>query len=215
MISMTTAIYFDLDGTLISYPDGFRSLFEEAVGFSVEDRVFDFYVDQLFSYLDEMVDRPYVKAFRSIEDKFNLGISPIKVAERYIEIEVNATKANSEMLDFMAFLSDHYKVGVLTNGDGDVQRRKVESHSISEYAEEIIVSNDVKKRKPDKEIFELAKECLKAENYVYIGDTFDEDIKPAKETGFKTVYISGEDEADIQSHSPEAFANLINLFTSQ
>lgn len=206
------AIYFDLDGTLISYPKDFRSLFDQALRFKVEDEIYDLYVEELFSNLEEVVERPYFKAFKEIHEEFGLDIDPYDVSEEYISIELDATELNKDLFKFLKVLSKNHKVGILTNGANSVQKAKIEKHGLSEFVDEVIISNDVGFRKPDAEIFELAKEKLVAENYVYIGDTFDEDIKPAEESGFQTVYISGEDEADIQSYSPETFAEMMNLF---
>jgi len=88
---MSLAIYFDLDGTLISYPNNFRSLFDEALGFQVEDEVYDLYVDELFANLEEIVENPYFKAFNKINKEFDLGINPEEIAKEYISIELNAT----------------------------------------------------------------------------------------------------------------------------
>ena len=209
---MSLAIYFDLDGTLISYPNNFRSLFDEALGFQVEDEVYDLYVDELFANLEEIVENPYFKAFNKINEEFDLGINPEEIAEEYISIELKATDLNEELFEFLKSLSKNHKVGILTNGASNVQIDKIRKHGISEFVDEIIISNDIGARKPDEEIFEIAKKKLNAENYVYIGDTFDEDIIPASNSGFKTIYISGEESADLQSHNPESFAQVINLF---
>lgn len=209
---MTLAIYFDLDGTLISYPKDFRSLFDEALGLQVEDEVYDMYVDELFSNLDKMIKDPYIKAFKGINEEFDLGIDPEEVAKEYISIELDATELNEELFEFLKSLSNNHKIGVMTNGDSKVQMAKVKKHGILDFVDEVIISNDVGVRKPDKEIFKLAKEKLNADDYIYIGDTFDEDIKPASNSDFKTIYISGEDSADLQSHNPESFAQLMNMF---
>jgi len=209
------AIYFDLDGTLISYPEDFRSLFDQALGFQVRDEVYDLYVDELFSNLEAVVENPYFEAFNEINEEFELGIDPEEVAEEYISVELDATELNEELFEFLKFLSENHSVGILTNGATSVQTEKIEKHGLSKFVDEVIISNDVGVRKPDKKIFDLAKKKLDAENYVYIGDTFDEDIRPAAESGFQTVYISGEKSADIQSHDSDSFAELMNLFIKE
>lgn len=206
------AIYFDLDGTLISYPKDFRSLFDEALGFRVDDEVYDLYVDELFSNLENLVENPYFKAFKEIRDQFGLEINPEEVAEEYISVELNATELNGNLFDFLKIMSKNHKIGILTNGATEVQAKKIDRHGISDFVDEVIISNDVGVRKPNEAIFELAKKNLDSEEHIYIGDTFEEDIKPASETGFKTIYISGEESADLQSHGPESFGQLMDLF---
>ncbi len=209
------AIYFDLDGTLIDYPEDFRSLFDQALGFQVEDEVYDLYVEELFSNLEEIIERPYFEAFKQINQEFDLGIDVETVAERYISIELDATELNEELFKFLKFLSKNHKIGILTNGATEVQNAKIEKHNLSEFIDEVIISNEVGFRKPDTAVFELAKDKLNAKNYVYIGDTYDEDIEPASKTGFCTIYISGEETADLESSSPKSFGELMNIFLSK
>lgn len=209
------AIYFDLDGTLIDYPADFRILFDQALGFEVEDEVYDLYVEELFSNLEQIIERPYFKAFKQINEEFDLGIDVETVAERYISNELDATELNEELFEFLKFLSENHKIGILTNGATEVQNAKIEKHNLSEFIDKTLISNDVGVRKPESAIFELAKEKLNAEDYVYIGDTYDEDIEPASKSGFYTIYISGEDSADLESSSPESFGKLMNIFLAK
>jgi putative hydrolase of the HAD superfamily len=73
----------------------------------------------------------------------------------------------------------------------------------------VLISNELGCRKPEKEIFEIAKDRLKSENYIYVGDTFDEDIKPARKTGFKTIYNNGETESDLEAENTENLAEVL------
>lgn len=208
---MTAAIFFDLDGTLITYPEDFRDLFEESVGAEVADEVFDAYVDRLFQSIENLEDSPYIKAFQEAEKISSVDFNPVKASERYIDIEIAATERNNQLFNLLKQLSRKHSIGILTNGEGPVQRRKLEKHGISKHVDEIIISNEIGARKPDAEIFQLAKKQLPSEKYIYIGDTFEEDIEPAKKQGFKTIYISGENEADLQAQNPEDLAETLNI----
>jgi len=207
---MSVAIFFDLDGTLITYPEDFRTLFEESIGSEVSDEVFDLYVDKLFQSIENLEDSPYQKAFIEAEKAADIDFNAEKAAENYIEIELNATELNQDLYNLMKKFSKKHNVGILTNGEGNVQRKKIRRHGISEVADDIIISNEVGSRKPGQEIFQIAKDRITADNYIYIGDTYEEDIEPAKKTGFKTVYISGENEADLQARNPNSLAKLLN-----
>ena len=204
-------IYFDLDGTLTTYGEDFRELFDRAVPEEVSDKVYDAYVSEILENLNEKREDPYLKAFEAIIQRFDLDFDAERVAEKYIEIEVNSTQPLDNMKDLLEKLSESHKLGILTNGDGRVQRLKIEKNNLDSLVDEIIVSNDFGYRKPEKEIFEEAKNRLPSENHIFVGDTFDEDVKPAKEAGFKTVYINGEREADIETENPEKFGSLLNL----
>jgi IS4 transposase len=56
----------------------------------------------------------------------------------------------------LARVSETNPIGVLTNGDGEQQRAKLERHGIDRFVDDVIVSNDVGARKPDQRIFDLA-----------------------------------------------------------
>ncbi len=205
------AIYFDLDGTLITYGKDFHDLFEAAMGFQVDKEVHEYRTEQLLGNIKEMKEKPYRNALEKVEEKYELGIDPEKAAERRIETELDSVQPHQELVNVLKKLSENHKIGILTNGVGEVQRKKIEKLGIEEHVDEIIISNPEGVRKPDPKIFQLAKERLNAENYIYIGDTYEEDILPAKEQGFKTIYVSGEKEADLQAQSPEKVAEILKL----
>jgi len=91
-----------------------------------------------------------------------------------------------------------------------MQRRKLEEHGLDDLADAVVISNEVGVRKPNPQIFETAKERLPAESYLYVGDTFEEDIAPAREAGFETVYI-GDDRPDapVSARRTAALASLL------
>lgn len=206
-------VYFDLDGTLTTYGDDFRELFDRAVPGDQPDGVYDLYVKEILDNLEQMEEKPYLEAFRTVSEEFDLDFDPEEVAEKYVRIEVESTRAHGEVKELLRKLSKNHRVGILTNGDGRVQRLKIEENGLDELTDEIIVSNNFGARKPDKEIFEEAKRRLPAESYVFVGDTYDEDIEPAERAGFRTVYINGEKEADVVAGTPEDIAGIINLLT--
>ncbi|MFT4869159.1 MAG: putative hydrolase of the HAD superfamily [Colwellia polaris] len=204
-----SVVYFDLDGTLITYSKDFHPLFEEALGFEVSKEVHDYWTEHLLSNIKDMKKEPYRDALEKVERKFDLGINPEEAAERRIETELQTTQIHSGMKQLIEKLSEKHQVGILTNGVEEVQRRKIEKFCLDELVDEIIISNPEGVRKPDTEIFKLAKDRLKGENYIYVGDTFEEDVKPAQDEGFKTIYINGEREADLEATNSETLAETL------
>jgi len=203
------AIYFDLDGTLITYGRDFNEIFETALGFEVDEEVHQYWTEQILENIENIAEEPVYKATKSTNEIFDLGIDARKVTEKYIEEEVSSTEVNSELVEVLKQLSDKHNIGILTNGVGKVQMKKIEEHSLQEHVDEIIVSNPEGVRKPDMEIFKLAKERLPAENFIYIGDTYEEDIKPARKAGFKTIYVNGEKESDLTAENPEKLGKIL------
>lgn len=204
-------IYFDLDGTLLTYGEDFRKLFDRAIGKELSENIYDDYVSNIIQNLEEMKQDPYIKAFESIRREHNLNFDSEKVAKRYVEVEIKSTETHSGVKTLLSKLSKNHKIGILTNGDSEVQKMKIEGHNLHQLVDEVLISNELGCRKPEKEIFEIAKNRLRSEDYIYVGDTFDEDIKPARKNGFKTIYINGERESDLEAQNTGKLVEIMNL----
>lgn len=83
-----------------------------------------------------------------------------------------------------------YKIVLVTNGKSPFQERNFYTLGLTDYFDDIIVSDAVGLRKPDKAIFELACNRVNANIHpsVFIGDNPVSDIEGAKKAGMKTVY---------------------------
>jgi putative hydrolase of the HAD superfamily len=204
-------IYFDLDGTLLTYGEDFRTLFDRAIDKELSENIYDDYVSHIIQNLEDVKQDPYIKAFESIKREHNLNFNSEKVAKRYVKIEIESTEIHSGVKSLLSKLSENHKIGILTNGDSRVQKMKVEEHNLRQFVDEVLISNELGCRKPEKEIFEIAKNRLRSENYIYVGDTFDEDIRPARKTGFKTIYINGERESDLEAQNTRKLIEIMNL----
>lgn len=83
-----------------------------------------------------------------------------------------------------------YKLSVIANqSEGTVERLK--KWNLYDYFEFVLASFEEGVSKPDKEIFlrALKRAAANAEDCVMIGDRIDNDVKPAKELGLKTVLV--------------------------
>ncbi|MCU4754456.1 HAD family hydrolase [Halobacteria archaeon AArc-curdl1] len=202
---MTTAVYFDLDGTLCTYTQGFERQFEAAVNPYGEptERAYAIYVEALFDALDRCAETPYRQAYEAVVEGTSLEADPAVLAREQCQVELEATAVSSETKRVVERVGNSWPTGILTNGDGRQQRAKIDRHGLDELVATVIVSNEIGARKPEPTIFETARERLPAANYVYVGDTYDEDIVGAREAGFRTVYVQGEDgessEIDVQT----------------
>lgn len=71
---MSEAIYFDLDGTLLTYSKDFKTIFEEGIGFEVDQEVFEFWSKEIIENLEDKVEKPYFEGLKSVEEEFDLGL---------------------------------------------------------------------------------------------------------------------------------------------
>ena len=86
------------------------------------------------------------------------------------------------------------KIGIITNGESTHQRKKIASLGMSKWMPEeaIIVSGDLKFRKPDQRIFQLMAERMEVDGaqLLYVGDAFDLDVAGAVEAGWNAVWFN-------------------------
>jgi len=208
---METTVYFDLDGTLLNYTSPFSELFAQTLPVEATEEMVETYSERVLSGITNVAEEPYRQAFETVCREYNLNASPDSLAAEYIETEATATYISSPVQSLVETVTAHHQTGVLTNGDGKMQRRKLEEHGLTELMDTVIVSNEIGSRKPEQEIFEEAKQRLPADTFIYIGDTYEEDIVPARKAGFVTVYVgkSREKATPVAANCTEELANLL------
>ncbi|MFC4437528.1 MULTISPECIES: HAD family hydrolase [Natrialbaceae] len=199
---MTTTVYFDLDGTLCAYDVPFKEQFATTVSPYGEptEAAYEAYVDRLFDALENCESEPYRRAFEDAAETTEFEAAPATLASDHCETELEASVVSADARRVVERVSERSPTGILTNGDGRQQRAKLARHGLGELVDEVLVSNDIGARKPADRIFDLAKERLPADEHVYVGDSYEEDIVGARSAGFRTVYVdetgTGRNDAD-------------------
>ncbi|USZ72716.1 HAD family hydrolase [Natronosalvus halobius] len=208
---MTTTVYFDLDGTLLKYTMPFDDQFASVISEESTAEMAAQFSDQVLDGITGIKPDPYERAFEEVCDRYDLSSDPSSLATEYIQTQAASMTIDPSVGRLLETVADRHRTGILTNGDGPMQWRKIEEHGLDEIVDEVIVSNDLGARKPDPEIFEEAKARLPADAYIYIGDTYEHDIVPARERGFETVYVGDEErpEATVAASGPDALASLL------
>lgn len=197
-----TAIYLDLDGTLVRYRQSFEEIFRvacESCGITFDIDAHDYYTERFFEHFLAFADDPYLAAAVDICDEFDCSIDPRTFTDAYVEAERDATTVPDGVAEALDSLAAEHRLGVLSNGIGYVQRGKLATHGLESRFEEVVVSHDVGALKPDPAIFEAAKNRLPSEQYVYVGDNVADDVEPASEAGFRTVHVCDEHASDVDS----------------
>ena len=200
---MTVGYLFDLDETLVTYDPGVPGIFRNAcASVSVEptegarEAIGPGYVETF----REFEESPYIGAARAAREA-GLAIDPEPFAERYIEAELAASHVPSGTVELLSELSP---VGVVTNGYGPVQRRKLAETGLSEHVDALVCPDDVEAFKPDDEPFDAVAEAIDADEYVMVGDSLEYDIRPANGRGYRTVLVGdGTDEGDDPTAVPD------------
>ncbi|MDA9312501.1 YjjG family noncanonical pyrimidine nucleotidase [Vicingaceae bacterium] len=107
----------------------------------------------------------------------------------------NLIPHSKEVLDY---LKPNYEMHVITNGFVEAQQVKINNSGLDKYFTEVVVSDGLGYRKPDKRIFDYAfeKSGATAENSIMIGDDYGPDVLGAKEVGMDQVYFTKELQKD-------------------
>ncbi|SFR66474.1 HAD family hydrolase [Halogeometricum limi] len=189
---MTTSVYFDLDGTLLTYATPFSAWFEQSVPGETTAEMTETFSDELTDALDAFEPNPYERAFETVCEQYALDTPPEMLAASFVRTECIASRVAPSVRRLVETVSARHQTGVLTNGNETVQRRKLQMHGLEKWVDALVVSSEVGAKKPDARMFEAAKERLPADAFVYVGDSYDTDVSPAQEHGFETVYVGDE-----------------------
>jgi putative hydrolase of the HAD superfamily len=94
-------------------------------------------------------------------------------------------------LDALAAAHPQLVLGVVTNGEGDPQRKKLEACGVAERFAHVIASSEAGVAKPDAAIFALACERLGVERgqTAHVGDRLDVDAHGAAAAGLRGVWL--------------------------
>jgi HAD superfamily hydrolase (TIGR01549 family) len=118
-------------------------------------------------------------------------------AEELTRIHMNqvraVTAAPRERVEAIRRLAPHYRLGLLSNfDDAQCGREVLDDTGVAELFEAVIISAEVRLRKPDPRIFRrmLATLELAPHEVLYVGDTPRDDVWGACQVGIPTVWIS-------------------------
>jgi putative hydrolase of the HAD superfamily len=141
-------------------------------------------------------------AFKTTPDDLRIEIAVNAFFEDYL----NSMELRPCAKKMLKKVSTGYKLGLVSNFTyAPVIYAGLRKLSINQFFNAVLVSDEVGWRKPHPKIFHEALERLKvsAHETIYVGDSPLEDIKGAKATGMKTVFV------------PSQFYSLENLHESQ
>ena len=83
------------------------------------------------------------------------------------------------------------KLGIVTNGDHDLQMNKLRLLNFDGFVDEIVISGDVGVQKPDTKPFEVMSEKLglPPSELLYVGDNPLNDVEGSRNAGYTPVWV--------------------------
>lgn len=116
-----------------------------------------------------------------------------QLAERFPLERRKVPFVYDETFTVLDSLKTNYKLLLLTNGSPDLQKTKLEiTAELVPYFDQIVISGDFGKGKPDQGIFEhaLTLMSLNKDEVIMVGDNLMTDILGANRAGIKSVWIN-------------------------
>ncbi|MFP9193278.1 HAD family hydrolase [Natronosalvus vescus] len=181
--------YFDLDGTLVEFDVPYATLYDTALErLGVEPAGASTFSERFFEVFGT-VDDPYAAAIEATA----VEVEPAAFSDSIVETEIEHTEPITGAKEILEALSEEYRLGVLTNGLGHVQRAKLEAVGLDPWVETIVVADEVDAWKPEPAIYRVAEERLPADSHTFVADDLERDVVPAIECGWRGVYVGATD----------------------
>lgn len=181
------AVLFDLDGTILgSYRDKNEVRNECVRKYGVQE----IDKEKYFEVLNEVLHNSKVEDREPIFRRF-IGDEELSgiVAEEYEERSLENVFVYPDAEEVLPKIKS--KKGIVTNGPRLTQWGKIRKFELEKYFDSIVVSGEVGKSKPGKEIFQIALRSLKAApgESLYVGNVPHLDVKGAENAGLVSVLI--------------------------
>jgi len=111
------------------------------------------------------------------------------------------------------------RTGLITNGDGVQQRRKLERMGLVDGLDWIVISGEVGAAKPDRRVFDRLLEVsgVAPDEVLFVGDRRDRDVEPARAAGMTALLVDHRREAtgdDVVCSLAEVLARVEALVRS-
>jgi len=204
---MYKAIIFDIDNTLLNYSrselDAMKRTVREHQLFEDEEVEWDVfwssYTKHNFRHWMDFVNK--TGSHRSIEDvlissfRDTLNANPSQheeLSHTYWSHFCNTCYFEGGAEEVLHALKDEYKLGIISNGIGDAQRKRLTIGNVRNLFESLIVSDEVGVKKPRREIFELSLQELQLSNreVLFIGDSLTDDYHGARNAGIDFCFYN-------------------------
>ncbi len=97
-----------------------------------------------------------------------------------------------DALDLLGALQSRVRLGLITNGNGDIQREKLRITGLDGLLDPVVVSSDLGRGKPEPLIFRIALAAtgVAAPEAMHVGDSLASDVAGARAAGLFAAWIN-------------------------
>jgi putative hydrolase of the HAD superfamily len=217
-------IFFDLDDTLLDHETAAKA------------GAADFFKTYRSSFAEEL--ESFLKRWDSVAEKYFQSNSPVQYSlleqrrmrvrdlfsttltddeadarfEIYLDTYEASWKLYPDAIPCLQALQGH-PLGLITNGEGEQQRLKIENLGLGSYFTTVIISREVNCAKPDKAIYELAARQAGVDigDCFYIGDRLQVDAIASQKAGMKGIWLDRKGSGTDKNIAVPVLRNLSEL----
>ena len=198
-------ILFDADNTLLNFDAAeSKALAETLVNYGIEP---DAETVQTYRTINEelwrQLEKGQIRREKLLNERFSRFLKAIDAAgdgaemNRYYleQLSTHPDLMNAEVLDVLRELSEVATLAVVSNGVHKVQTRRLAESGVSNFMEDVFISEKLGCEKPGARIFDAALRALGVENrehVLMVGDSLTSDILGGKNAGITTVWVNPE-----------------------
>lgn len=200
------AIIFDLDNTLLDYDLSEKSCMKQALSDHRlnEDLEWDefwtifgpinfkYWMDRNLNNhnINQVLEFSFTDTFQTLK---RTNAEPQAITKTYWDLFCSTCHLVPNADKILEILHGQYRLGVISNGIGNAQRKRLTTGRLFHYFDALIISDEVNCWKPDHRIFELALHALgvSEQEVLYIGDSLTDDYAGAANAGIDFCFYNG------------------------
>ncbi|MCI5674727.1 MAG: HAD family hydrolase [Ezakiella sp.] len=171
----------------------------------------DYYFIDEYEYGDLLGYKEAV--FRELSDAYpDKNIDKDKLESTLYESRYDYNKVMPGMIESISYIKLFAKVGLITNGILEVQKNKIEANMLYNHFDDIFISGEYKKGKPNPSFYnEIIKATgATADESFMIGDNINNDYFGAMSVGMNAIYFSN-NEVDLDVVRAKSAHEIIKL----
>ena len=196
-------ILFDADNTLLNFDAAeSKALAETLVNYGIEP---DAETVQTYRTINEelwrQLEKGQIRREKLLNERFSRFLKAIDAAgdgaemNRYYleQLSTHPDLMNAEVLDVLRELSEVATLAVVSNGVHKVQTRRLAESGVSNFMEDVFISEKLGCEKPGARIFDAALRALGVENrehVLMVGDSLTGDIQGGANAGLDTCWFN-------------------------
>ena len=206
-VSTIETVLFDLDDTLCTYTESAEAVLRDAFRRAGVDPFFD--TDDFARWIPTV----HAESPLDLREQCFAGIARERghdpavghaVAAAYEPRPPEAVDPVPGAEAALSTLADEFRLGLVTNGARETQRRKLDALGFTESFGAIVCATPETAIKPDPDPIQRALDALDADpaNAVLVGDSLASDVAGARNAGVTPVWVGGDADDDTDQSEP-------------